>query len=297
MNNDNKRKRPAGSDARGTVQKRSRELIVEVDTGESSTKKFSKADYIKNEREHLRRYAERKSGGFFVEPSPRLGRRGAECQLMSCEKTIQGGDYRIAVYPGMNNNNNADLYHIRCFEKLVDFSNPDCLERLEPVTTVTSVRGRNYLVDAGAEKLIFHWKNSMVCLIAERDGHDSRPPDNPDFVELFYNAGSASYTPKKPKGISERDYRRLLELAPIQGDGAGDTDEWDLVEEYSPLGFDDLDDLKQTNSLSSMLGKWKLHVFLATSEDSKLSERGKELRNELSEKAIKVIRRLSKAYR
>ncbi|GAW13915.1 hypothetical protein ANO14919_033070 [Xylariales sp. No.14919] len=50
------------------------------------------------------------------------------------------------------------------------------------------------------------------------------------------------------------EYRNLVEpLAPIESDGPDDKDEWNLIDKYALLRFDDLDDLKQTDSLSSML--------------------------------------------
>ncbi|KAI0412599.1 hypothetical protein F5X98DRAFT_379642 [Xylaria grammica] len=299
MNKNDKRKRPAGSDASETMQKRSRELTVEDDTDESSTEESSEDDFIESEREQLRVHAERQSAFFFVERSPQSGRRGAGCQFISCEEKIQEGDYRIAVCPGTNKK--ADFYHIRCFEKLADFSEPECLKRLQPVTRATffmrelkttSVADGNYLVDGGAEKLILHWISSMGRLTNERDGLDNEPGDL-DLVQLVYKAGSASFTAKRPEGIEDMEYLNLLRsLAPIESDGPGDTDEWNLIEEYSPLGFDDLDDLKQTDSLSSMLEKWRFDSFLAASEEGDLSEKGKELRNKLGEKAIRAIRRL-----
>ncbi|GAW17932.1 hypothetical protein ANO14919_074010 [Xylariales sp. No.14919] len=300
MNKNDKRKRSAGSDASETMQKRSRELTVEDDTDESSTEESSEDDFIESEREQLRVHAERQSAFFFVERSPQSGRRGAGCQFISCEEKIQEGDYRIAVCPGTNKK--ADFYHIRCFERLADFSEPECLKRLQPVTRATffmrelkatSVADGNYLVDGGAEKLILHWISSMGRLTNERDGLDNEPGDL-DLVQLVYKAGSASFTAKRPEGIEDMEYLNLLRsLAPIESDGPGDTDEWNLIEEYSPLGFDDLDDLKQTDSLSSMLEKWRFDSFLAASEEGDLSEKGKELRNKLGEKAIRAIRRLS----
>lgn len=172
----------------------------------------------------------------------------------------------------------TDFYHVRCFEKLADFSKPEWLKRLEPVTRctfgdrelkATSVADGNYLVDGGAEKLILHWKSSMGRLINERDGLD-HTPDNPDLVQIIYKAGSASFTPKRPGGLDDLECDRLLgSLAPIESDGPGDTDEWNLIEECS-LGFDDLDDLKQTDSLSLMLKKWKfISVSLISSHKSK----------------------------
>ncbi|KAI0868090.1 hypothetical protein GGS24DRAFT_507126 [Hypoxylon argillaceum] len=278
MNNNDRRKRPAGSNA---------------------TEEFSEAHFIERERARLRVGAEKQSAFFFVERSPRSARRGAECQFISCEEKIREGDYRIAVYPGMNNN--ADFYHVRCFEKLADFSKPEWLKRLEPVTRctfgdrelkATSVADGNYLVDGGAEKLILHWKSSMGRLINERDGLD-HTPDNPDLVQIIFKAGSVSFTPKRPGGLDDLECDRLLgSLAPIERDGPGGTDEWNLIEECS-LGFDDLDDLKQTDSLSLMLYKWKFISVLATREEGDLSEKGKELRNKLGEKAIRAIRRLS----
>lgn len=162
----------------------------------------------------------------------------------------------------------ADFYHVKCFEKLADFAKTEWLTRLAPLSRVTfparglkatSLQDGDYLVDGGAEKLILHWKSSMGRLIDERDGVEHKPED-PDFVDLIYKAGSASFAAKQPEGLGLLEYGRLLGcLAPIESDGPGDAHEWNLIEEYSPLRFDDLDDLKQTNILSSMLEKWRFN--------------------------------------
>ncbi|KAK5634165.1 hypothetical protein RRF57_009879 [Xylaria bambusicola] len=104
----------------------------------------------------------------------------------------------------------------------------------------------------------------MQRLIAERDGLEYEP-DDPVLMELFYKAGSASYTSERPTGISDVEYFKLIHsLAPIESDGPEDKDEWDLIKEYSSLGFDDPDGLNQTDSLSSMLEAWnfdKVRIF------------------------------------
>lgn len=162
----------------------------------------------------------------------------------------------------------ADLYHVRCFEKLVDFSQSNYLGRINPVTrnTVrlrgvkgTSVLDGNYLVDGGAERLILEWKVSMGRLIDKRDGVPIEPLE-PEFNDLLRKSGSASYQPRKVKGMTDIEFINLAHnLAPIESDGDGDQEEWNLFEQYLPLTFDDSEDLNEPHSLSSMLCAWKSH--------------------------------------
>jgi hypothetical protein len=155
---------------------------------------------------------------------------------------------------------------VRCFEKLVDFSQADYLGRVTPITrnTVkfrglrgTAIADGNYLVDGGAERLILEWKVSMGCLIDRRDGVPIEPLEL-DFDDLLHKAGSASYKPKKIASMTDFEHLNLsLSLAPIESDGAEDQQEWNLFEQYLPLTFDDLEDLNDRHSLSDMLDLWK----------------------------------------
>lgn len=119
-----------------------------------------------------------------------------------------------------------------------------------------SMVGGNFLVDGGAERLVFEWKRLMSKLINKRDGKVNKPLD-PDFDDLLHRSGSASYRPKNVDGITGHEYFILSkDLAPIETDGVDDQEEWNLFKEYLPLNFEDIGDLNNSNSLSDTLRGW-----------------------------------------
>jgi hypothetical protein len=237
---------------------------------------------------------------FFIELAPNSN-RGAACQHITCTDRIEEGSYRIAMQPGRYNmyrnpgktyqwpSSNSlhrklttliDFYHVRCFEDLVDFSQAEYLDRIQPVTRSSanmrglkgsSIADGNYLVDGGAEKLILEWKTSMGKLIDIRDGVPIEPMD-PDFNDLLRKSGSASYKPKIVTGMSRQEFLNLsMSLAPIESDGVEDQEEWNLFGEYLPMTFDDVEDLKEAHSLSDMLSLWetdkvRYHAFLPSTD-------------------------------
>ncbi|KAH9984551.1 hypothetical protein F4779DRAFT_612288 [Xylariaceae sp. FL0662B] len=157
----------------------------------------------------------------------------------------------------------------------------------------TSISDGTYFLDGGAEKLVLYWMDSMRRLIFQRDGIE-RKLDDPELVDLIYKAGSAAFSPKRPKGVSDREYINLcLRLAPIESDGVDDEDEWNLIDEFTPLEFDDIEDLKETDSLSTMLRLWHTDRTLVCIEENRLTEHGKESKSQIGEKASRAIRRLS----
>lgn len=193
----------------------------------------------------------------------------------------------------------ADFYHVECFEKLADFSQTAFLKQLQPLTRrtwiarglkSTSISRGNYLLDGGAERLALYWINSMQRLIAERDEVEREAYD-PEFEDLLTKAGSGSFVlPKRPEHMPIFEYLNLCHtLAPIESDGPEDDNEWNLIEEYVPLEFDSLDDLNETESLSLMLKTWRFDRIMASQE----SQKGKEVQEQLGEKAVRAIRRLS----
>jgi hypothetical protein len=113
-------------------------------------------------------------------------------------------------------------------------------------------------VDVGTEKLVQEWKVLMGRLIDTREGI-ARGPTDPDRDDLFHKAGSASYKrPEKIEGIPVEAVRVLSGiLAPIESDGPGDKDEWDLFKAYLPLAFKKAEDLQDPHSLSTMLNHWR----------------------------------------
>ncbi|KAI1290685.1 hypothetical protein F5Y03DRAFT_401114 [Xylaria venustula] len=295
----NKRKRSEGSDVSQHIQKRFQEAqeksIIDMPLEEPSEEEM-----IESTRSRLQKHSELRTALFFLELAPPSAVRGAGCRLMFCDEMINEDNYRIAVFPGMENYyGSADFYHVECFERLVDFSRLEVLRRLQPLTRVncvargiksTSIANGNYLLDGGAERLALYWIDSMHRLIAKRDGVEREAYD-PEFNDLLTNAGSASFVPpERPEHMPVFEYLNLCHtLAPIESDGPEDKREWNLINEYAPLMFDSLDDLNETHSLSTMLQAWCFHR-IAGSQDS---QRAKEVQEALGDKAVRAIRRLS----
>ncbi|RYP09013.1 hypothetical protein DL764_001509 [Monosporascus ibericus] len=68
----------------------------------------------------------------------------------------------------------------------------------------------------------------------------------PAFSDLLYKPGSSSYRPKEVKGSPHFEYCLLSgPLGPIESDGSEDDEEWDLFEEFMPMDFGDVGDLKE----------------------------------------------------
>ncbi|KUJ18896.1 uncharacterized protein LY89DRAFT_696307 [Mollisia scopiformis] len=249
---------------------------------------------------------------FFIEVAP-PSNRGARCKL-HCPKNIMPGEYRIAVDPGQEEyygrggnpgkcskfpkwssalliQPSIDYYHIHCFEKTADFSQASFLDRVMPltrnVTRLKNLKGSSildghYLLDAGAERLGLQWMVTMGKLVDKRDGVGIADPEGDDKVtylmDLINKAGSSSYKPKMPSGMS------------TFYDGPDDSEEWNLFQEYLAVSEEHDESLDNRHSLSQTLDAWRFDVTLATSEN--LSDRGKELKAELSPKAIRAIKRL-----
>lgn len=162
----------------------------------------------------------------------------------------------------------TDFYHVECFEKLADFSKKEYLKRLQPLTRSTyALRGikstsamdGNFLLDGGAERLVLQWIHSMEGLLAKRDKIQQKALDS-DLENLLLKAGSATFSPKKPKAMSEFEFSNLSDnLAPIESDGPEDREEWNLFDNYLPLSFDDPKDLAKRHTLSFMLDYWRAH--------------------------------------
>ncbi|OQE09674.1 hypothetical protein PENFLA_c096G02354, partial [Penicillium flavigenum] len=102
---------------------------------------------------------------FFIESAPN-STRGAKCRLPSCDRMIQPGDLRLAMYPGMDQGS-WGRPNAFCFEKIADFSRVEFLDRLQPLTrntfkfrgvNVGGILDGNYLVSGGVERLVLEWK-------------------------------------------------------------------------------------------------------------------------------------------
>lgn len=142
----------------------------------------------------------------------------------------------------------------------------DYLARVEPVhrnmlglrqIKSTGVLDGHYLLIGGAERLVLEWKVSMGGLIYQREGIAVQQLE-PDFNDLLRKSGSASFSPKQIPNMTLHEFYLLSRrLAPIERDGEGDTEEWNLFTAYLPHDFKDVKDLDDRNSLSKMLVRWK----------------------------------------
>lgn len=121
----------------------------------------------------------------------------------------------------------------------------------------SSVIDGNYLLDGGCERLILKWKVMMGMLMDRRDGVPIQPLNN-DFHDLLERAGSATYEPKYIAGMELHEFINLSgKLAPIESDGPGDEDEWNLFDNYLVRKFTNLEDLDDPRSLGDMVMAWE----------------------------------------
>jgi hypothetical protein len=59
---------------------------------------------------------------------------------------------------------------------------------------------------------------------------------------------------QKSSRISDFEYYYLChQLATTESDGVDDKDKWNLLDQYIPLTFDEIEDLKKPSCLSTML--------------------------------------------
>jgi hypothetical protein len=165
-----------------------------------------------------------------------------------------------------------DYYHISCFETIADFSQLAFVDRVQPVTRdtwqvrnlkATSILDGNFLMDAGAERLLLEWKKTVISLIDHRDARAGTPetlePDS--FDDLLANAGSSKFVPRAIADLSDFDYDIFrTTLAPFERDGPGDNDEWNLFEQYLAVRDGQEGALDYQHSLSETLNAWKRDV-------------------------------------
>ncbi|KAI9371605.1 hypothetical protein BJX61DRAFT_548178 [Aspergillus egyptiacus] len=241
---------------------------------------------------------------FFIERVPDT--KHLKCKLPGCTEGIEPGDLRLALNPGMGEQtwfrSSSDYYHIPCFERLADLSDPAYLNRIQPLTRHTfklrglkasSVLDGSYLVSGGVERLILEWKITRGMAIEKRDGvltdEAGRYALDADVYDLLYRAGEAGYWPpsERPGGLDQYEYYVLLRmLAPNECDRAGTG--WNLFEAF--LG-DAEEGLGGRHDLSAMLRRWEGAVSLAW----KGARDGVKVEGEqaLDAMAVRAIRRLS----
>lgn len=132
----------------------------------------------------------------------------------------------------------------------------------------------NYLVDAGAERLVLEWKTRQVRLINARDGvSDESESPPPEFAEVYYNAGRPDfrYGKKLPSGMTRHDFNNLeTVLAPNESDGPYDDKNWNLFDSFHSIRGPE--SLNHRQSLSEMLKIWhSQRVSIARSNHTRVS--------------------------
>ncbi|KAI1841204.1 hypothetical protein JX266_012593 [Neoarthrinium moseri] len=123
--------------------------------------------------------------------------------------------------------------------------------------------------------------------------YQSPGADGPETKRPAQQSWFGFFKPEKPDGMTDFEYFKLCGLlTTIESDGIEDKEEWNLIDQFVPLSFDKLEDLNETDSLSSMLRTWNLAQVLVCTEEGRLTDGGKRLRAEVDGKAARAIRRL-----
>lgn len=154
---------------------------------------------------------------------------------------------------------------MRCFEEIADLSDPDYLDRIQPLTRfnwplrnrrITSVFDCRNFCCGGVERLVDEWKARRGKWIDEQDGVKEEKK-SPAWENLMERAGSSTFTFQMIPGLTS-DAQLLLghSLAPFESDGEGDTTEWNLFDSYLDAQ-DDEESHYEKHNLSSILQRWK----------------------------------------
>jgi hypothetical protein len=119
-----------------------------------------------------------------------------------------------------------------------------------------SILDGEYLVDGGAERLVLEWKVRRGKKLDDRDGVDQGEEIAPAFDKLLRRAGSSTYQYEAVPGMSQHeDFLLRTTLAPIESAGEGDTQEWNLFDEFIDEKEEE-EGLLARHSLSKMLDLW-----------------------------------------
>ncbi|RDL37482.1 uncharacterized protein BP5553_04915 [Venustampulla echinocandica] len=261
-------------------------------------------DPIASQTATLRRHIGLEEREGMLKPVPRRGRRPlfvvectpyapcpANCKLATCDEPINFGVSPVCLkeWP----------LHVSGAAR----ADADFLDRILPVTRLTwglrkispmSMMDGNYLCSAGVERLVLEWKYQRGRWIDESDGKEveSLEATDPDLYVITHKAGSSSFKVSgPPPGVNPGEYRlSITALAPYESDGPEDTEEWNLFDDFLS---NDKESLNDPHDLSKMLTRWENYMKFAFLKDDNLSEGAKELREEMGEKAIRAIKRLS----
>lgn len=127
-----------------------------------------------------------------------------------------------------------------------------------------SILDGNYLVDGGAERLVLEWKSRRGKKLDDRDGVDQGEAIAPAFDRLLRRAGSWTYQHEAVPGMGQyEDFLLRHTLAPIESAGEGDTQEWNLFDEFVH-DEENEEGLLDRHSLSKMLNRWTFHKVSLT---------------------------------
>ena len=151
---------------------------------------------------------------------------------------------------------------------LADFYNIGILQRLRPVTVEAEhlmkagveysldVSGNKRHLDGGAERLVVEWKMRGLRNLKEVERRITQGIGQ-TWQEEWCQPGPATTEQPAPKSSKQALLRR--HLSPNESDGPGDTQKWNLFEEYL-VPLVNPDHSYNRNSLSTMLRRWKEHV-------------------------------------
>ncbi|KAJ1325507.1 hypothetical protein MN608_08700 [Microdochium nivale] len=240
---------------------------------------------------------------FFLEVTPHSTGGGRACKLPTCTNKITKGNYRIAVYSGWSGRPSAAaVYHVSCFEELVDFEQKQYMSRFLPLfrrsfhvrdLRMSTVANGAFLLDGGAEKLAMYWHVLMEARHCKRQGWPC-PPLHDDIAELMVNAGSASFKLRELPGLTTFEFDIMsTALAPIESDGPGDKAEWNLFHHYLTQGFVNHPERgEDPPALSVVMKNWKTDCHIASKPLDTLNEAERAHRAGMSNKHLRAINRL-----
>lgn len=160
----------------------------------------------------------------FLVEHPHTGRIPAKCRYSLCPQpnknlTLDGDDYQITVSPGLGHAMRGHLaayYHVACFEQLVDWTRANNLNRLMPLTpktldhrSETSATPFRYMIDTGAEHLVWRWRELMWQWMRDRSERRVPPLRNATRYKRDNPTWWPDLSPEELHPEHQRDYERF----------------------------------------------------------------------------------------
>lgn len=100
---------------------------------------------------------------------------------------------------------------------------------------------------------MLEWKVERGKWIDKHDGVEQERME-PAFDNLLRRAGSSTFMSQRVPGMEDDEYILLSHsLAPVESDGPGDTQEWNLFNSYLNCNEESL---YERHNLSNMLQRW-----------------------------------------